>query len=219
LVIIDVNAADQSVPGRQAFKALGIGSLATVPYLADGEWRFALSAQHEEPHDWQDEEIELLKDVAELLYPRLAHARGAQQLRLSEAALREADRRKDEFLATLSHELRNPLAPIRNAARILAAPQLAPSQLQHARSVIQRQVALMAGLLDDLLDVARVTSGKLQLKRDTVPLTSIIDTAVETARPLIDSKHHQLSVRLPAEVVLVNCDPVRLAQVVANLLT
>ena len=141
------------------------------------------------------------------------------KLRATEAALRESDRRKDVFLATLAHELRNPLAPIRSVAQLLSSPKLAPKQLQFAQNVIQRQVKHMAWLLDDLLDIARITQGKLVLKKQRVTLTSIVDAAVETARPLLDSKSHNLVVTLPAQEVLLDADPLRLSQVLSNLLT
>lgn len=137
----------------------------------------------------------------------------------AEIALREADQRKDVFLATLAHELRNPLAPIRNAAQMLGSPNLATEQLQWARSVIQRQVKHMAWLLDDLLDVARITQGKLDLKKQHVTLNSVVDSAVEAARPLLDSKRHRFAVSLPSEPVILDADPLRLSQVLSNLLT
>jgi len=137
----------------------------------------------------------------------------------TEESLREADRRKDEFLAMLSHELRNPLAPIRNAAEMLGSPAIAPERLQWAQGVIQRQVKHMALLLDDLLDAARITQGKLALKRERITLESIIDAAVEAARPLFDEKRHELVVNVPSEAVLLDADPLRMAQVVSNLLT
>jgi len=140
-------------------------------------------------------------------------------LRASEAALREADQRKDEFLATLAHELRNPLAPIRNAAQVLTLTKLTEEQLAWARGVIHRQVEHMARLLDDLLDVARITRGKLQLKRELVDFGTIVDTAVEAARPLITARKHGLSLELPPELPTLRADPVRLAQVISNLLT
>ena len=140
-------------------------------------------------------------------------------LRATEAALREADRRKDLFLATLAHELRNPLAPIRTAAQVLASPRLAAPQLQWAQHVIQRQVGHMALLLDDLLDIARITQGKLELKRERVQLNEVVDAAVEAARPLLDSKHHHLSVALPSAPVALQADPLRLSQILSNLLT
>ena len=141
------------------------------------------------------------------------------RLKLTEQALREADRRKDEFLATLAHELRNPLAPIRNSVYILNAANADPAQRQLARSVIDRQVRHMSLLLDDLLDVSRVTRGQFELKREYVDLRSVCDVAVETARPLIEAKRHTLRVELPAETITLEADPLRLAQVVSNLLT
>jgi PAS domain S-box-containing protein len=141
------------------------------------------------------------------------------RLRRSQEALQEADRRKDEFLATLAHELRNPLAPIRTAAQILGSPKVAAPQLQWAQSVIQRQVGHMALLLDDLLDIARITRGKLELKTERVKLTDVVDSAVEAARPLLDGKHHSFKVSLPAEALILNADLLRLSQVLSNLLT
>jgi PAS domain S-box-containing protein len=136
-----------------------------------------------------------------------------------EAKLREADRRKDEFLATLSHELRNPLAPIRTAAKLLGNPRLETGQLAWAQSVIQRQVGHMARLLEDLLDVARITQGKLELKPEPVSLVSVVDAAVEAARPLLDDKRHRLAIALPDAPKSVLVDPTRLSQVLSNLLT
>ena len=140
------------------------------------------------------------------------------ELLAKEAALRESDRRKDVFLATLSHELRNPLAPIRTAAQLLGSDRLTQTQLEWAQGVIQRQVKQMALLLDDLLDVARITQGKLVLKRERVLLQAIVESAVETARPLINEKGHRLDVALPSEPLLLDADPVRMSQVLSNLL-
>jgi PAS domain S-box-containing protein len=137
----------------------------------------------------------------------------------AEMALREADQRKDVFLATLAHELRNPLAPIRNAAQMLGSPKLAADQLHWAQSVIQRQVKHMAWLLDDLLDVARITQGKLDLKKQHITLNSVVDSAVEASRPLLDSKSHRFTVTLPSEPVMLDGDLLRLSQVLSNLLT
>ncbi len=132
--------------------------------------------------------------------------------------LREQDRRKDEFLATLAHELRNPLAPIRTAAKIIASPQLTPNQLERAQTIIERQVTHMALLLDDLLDIARITQGKLKLKKARVALSDVLDAAIEAARPKLDEKNHHLSVSLPAEIISLDADPLRFAQVLSNLL-
>src|SRR3984957_18491309 len=141
-----------------------------------------------------------------------------QQLSMLNHQLREQDRRKDEFLATLSHELRNPLAPIRAAAKVMASPEVADTQLRLAQSIIERQVTHMALLLDDLLDVARITQGKLQLKKGTVALFDVVDAAVEAVRPTLTGKNHQLSLSLPTESVLLDADPLRLSQILSNLL-
>jgi len=140
------------------------------------------------------------------------------RLKRSEEALREADRRKDEFLATLAHELRNPLAPIRNAAQLLEVPAADERQRQWARQVIARQVQRMGLLLDDLLDVSRITRGRLELKKDHVALSALIATAIETARPLIDAKQHALQVVLPPAPVELHVDPLRMSQAISNLL-
>ncbi len=135
-----------------------------------------------------------------------------------ERELLEADRRKDEFLATLAHELRNPLAPIRQAAAIARSPNASESQRRWSNTVIERQVQHMSLLLDDLLDVSRITHGTLQLRKQHTDLQSIIDAAVETARPVIDERHHTLTLDVP-EGMRINADPLRLAQVLSNLLT
>jgi PAS domain S-box-containing protein len=135
-----------------------------------------------------------------------------------ERDLVEADRRKDEFLATLAHELRNPLAPIRQAARILRNESASEAQRRWSNTVIERQVQHMSLLLDDLLDVSRITHGTLQLRRQQTDLQSIVGAAIETARPLIDERHHSLELDVPAALE-VNADPLRLAQVLSNLLT
>jgi signal transduction histidine kinase/CheY-like chemotaxis protein len=140
------------------------------------------------------------------------------QRKNQERSLVEADRRKDEFLATLAHELRNPLAPIRQAAAIARSEQASDAQRRWAHDVIERQVQHMSLLLDDLLDVSRITHGTLQLRRRKTDLEAILSAAVETARPLIDARHHQLVKDVPDDLH-VFCDSLRLAQVLANLLT
>jgi PAS domain S-box-containing protein len=138
--------------------------------------------------------------------------------KLQERELVEADRRKDEFLATLAHELRNPLAPIRQAASILRNEAAGDAQKRWSSNVIERQVQHMSLLLDDLLDVSRITHGTLQLRKENTDLQSILSAAVETARPLIDERHHELVVGLPDDLQ-VHADPLRLAQVLSNMLT
>ncbi|MES2889111.1 MAG: ATP-binding protein [Pseudomonadota bacterium] len=140
-------------------------------------------------------------------------------LKKAEEQLRQADQAKDEFIATLAHELRNPLAPIRSAAATLALHDLPADKVAWCQSVIARQVANMGLLLDDLLDASRISRGQLELRQAAVPLQEVVDAAVEVVRPLIDRKHHTLQIEtLDANVVL-QADGLRLAQVLANLLT
>ena len=141
-----------------------------------------------------------------------------EQLRRSEEALREADQRKDEFLALLAHELRNPLAPIRYALAANRKAERTPEQRKWAEEIMERQVAHMSRLLDDLLDISRITRGTLELKKAPAELTSVLSAAIETARPLLDAKHHRLSLDFPKEAMRLDADAVRLAQVFSNLL-
>ncbi|HTE39837.1 MAG TPA: ATP-binding protein, partial [Steroidobacteraceae bacterium] len=135
-----------------------------------------------------------------------------------ELELRNADRRKDEFLATLAHELRNPLAPIRQAAMLLKRSAATELQRQWCNDVIDRQVKHMSLLLDDLLDVSRITRGMLQLRLQPTELTVVVETAVEASRPHIDAKKHTLKIELPPQSTLISVDPLRMAQVISNLL-
>jgi PAS domain S-box-containing protein len=148
-----------------------------------------------------------------------AAQREIQNRERAEEALRETDRRKDEFLATLAHELRNPLAPIRQATMIGQSPSATEEAKRWSHEVISRQVRHMSLLLDDLLDVSRITRGTLALRVEMTELSTIVDAAVEQARPLIDSKHHELSRHLPSAPVRFAGDPLRLAQILSNLLT
>ena len=141
-----------------------------------------------------------------------------QRLALFNQQLREQDQRKDEFIATLSHELRNPLAPIRAAAKVIASPSASPAQLRQAQTIVERQVNHMALLLEDLLDIARITQGKLQLKKEIIALVPVVDAAVEAARPTLEAKKQQLEVNLPGEDVMLDADHLRLSQVISNLL-
>ena len=136
----------------------------------------------------------------------------------AEEALRVADRRKDEFLATLAHELRNPLAPIRNALYLMQTSRNDPEITANARAMIERQLHQMVRLVDDLLDVSRISTGKLALRRERVELRSVAQNAVEAVEPLFLARNHTLQVELPPAGVYVNADPTRLAQVFLNLL-
>jgi PAS domain S-box-containing protein len=145
---------------------------------------------------------------------RLAHA---EQERLA-AQLQQADRRKNEFLAILSHELRNPLAPIKNAVQFLKQVKLADPRLKLAQEIIERQTTHLVRLVDDLLDVSRLAQGRLALQKAPLDLAAVLAQALEASQPLIQSRHHELSVSLPDPPLRVEGDSLRLVQVVSNLL-
>jgi PAS domain S-box-containing protein len=137
----------------------------------------------------------------------------------AETELAEANRRKDEFLAMLGHELRNPLAPIMNALQVLRLEKSVSPNGQQATCVLDRQTKHLARLVDDLLDVSRITSGKVQIRKERVRLHTVINHAVETTRPLIESRRHELAVSLPSESVWLEADPARMEQAIGNLLS
>ena len=135
----------------------------------------------------------------------------------AEEELLLADRRKDEFLATLSHELRNPLAPLRNALHVLRS-RGGDSRTERIYQMMEQQLTRMVRLVDDLLEVSRITGGKIALRKEPAALATIVESAVETSRPLIEAAAHRLTVTLPEEPLVVDADPIRMAQVISNLL-
>ncbi|GHA69462.1 PAS domain S-box protein [Cognatilysobacter bugurensis] len=138
--------------------------------------------------------------------------------RQTEEALRDADRRKDEFIATLAHELRNPLAPLRHCLHILQMESAAPVDLPRMHAMMDRQVRHLVRLVDDLLEVSRISRGKIELRRERIDLAQVIQHAVETSRPLVDAGRHALDVELATAPLLLDADAIRLAQVFSNLL-
>lgn len=155
--------------------------------------------------------------VRELRQRRAEAEQKASERQLVEK-LQDVDRRKDEFVATLAHELRNPLAPIRNAAAVLLEKNISPQILQSSAEIIDRQVRHMARLLDDLLDISRISRNRLELRKEPVELLRIIQNAVETSRPAIEKAEHKLIIEFPPHPITVDADAVRLAQVFSNLL-
>ena len=153
----------------------------------------------------------LMRDVTD-------RVRLEQELNKRLEQLAEIDRRKDEFLAMLGHELRNPLAPVMNSLELMRLQANSPEQIGRCREMIARQVALMTRLVDDLLDVSRITRGKIELKKEATSLAYIVERAVEIVRPLIDERRHTLTIGLPADPVPLHGDSARLAQALANLL-
>ena len=161
-----------------------------------------------------EEQLQALNENLDRLVEE--RTRALEQL---EAELRVAGRRKDEFIATLAHELRNPLAPVRNAAQLLQYEAEIPASARQARDIIARQVRVMSRLIDDLMDVSRINQGRIELRRERVELASVVELAVEASRPSIAECGHELVLRLPETPVVLDADPVRLSQVFVNLLT
>jgi PAS domain S-box-containing protein len=190
-------------------------ALGEAPYCED-EYRVSLP---DGTTRWVRDRLFAVRDSKGEIYRMARVTSDISTRKEMEGLLRAADNNKNQFLATLAHELRNPLSPIRNAAALLgAAGQEAPERQARAREVITRQVDHLAHLVDDLLDVARISEGKIALRREEVNLGAVIGQAIETAAPLIAAREHTLEVRLPDEQVWVAGDPVRLAQSMGNLL-
>jgi PAS domain S-box-containing protein len=162
--------------------------------------------------------------VLSALYDSTGHHRGFAKVtrdltqRRQVEELEESNRRINEFLAMLAHELRNPLAPIRNAVTVMQRVETQDATSIWARDVIDRQSTHLARLVDDLLDISRITTGKINLRRETLDINEIVSRAVEAARPVIDNRHHELTIVSPREKLIVDGDPTRLAQVLVNLL-
>ncbi len=192
----------------------GVGAFVSAPLLQGGSLVAVLSVVEAVPRDWGLSEIELVQRVADVVWPPFEKARADRSV---EDALREMNRRKDEFLAMLSHELRNPLAPIRSAVQILRDHD-GGAELDWARRVIERQTRHLVRLVDDLLDVSRMVRGQIVLQKDAIDVADVVRHAVETSRPLIRSRQHRLHVQLPTQPLRLQGDLTRLAQVIANLL-
>jgi PAS domain S-box-containing protein len=212
VILSNVSAAAFLTPGEQAaMAALRVGALLTVPILANGKLVASLSASRDQARQWTDDDKYFVQATAERTWP------GVQQAR-ADAALREAARRKDEFLAMLAHELRNPLAPISAAAQLLQFGKVDAERVQHASQIISRQVRHMTGLVDDLLDVSRVTTGMIALDETQLDIGQVVRDAVEQVTPLLRARRHQLQLHIAPHEALVTGDRKRLVQVIANLL-
>ena len=227
-VVIDDTTTDPRTHGP-AHTAIAVGALITVPFLQGGRWTGLLSVADAHPRAWRRDEIALIRDVVSRVFPRLARARAeareiAAQAHIAiertrtEEALREADRRKDEFLAMLAHELRNPLTPLRAGLDVLRMASGQPAVVTDVAALMGRQVDHMVRLVDDLLDIARITRGKITLHRRRVPLGEVIDTAIEAHRAALDARRLTLDVRVADRTLHLDVDPTRIVQVISNVL-
>ena len=204
---------------RPVARAAGYRAVVSTPLIGpDGTRLGVVSTHFSAVHRPTDQELRRLDLYLRQASDFIQRCQMEEVLRHSQEALLEADHRKDDFLALLAHELRNPLAPIRYAIASVKNVPRNSAQRAHAEEVIERQVAHMSRLLDDLLDVSRITMGKLELKKQPTELNAVLDAAVEAARPTLDAKGHTLSLDPPAPPVWLVADPVRLTQVFSNLL-
>jgi signal transduction histidine kinase/CheY-like chemotaxis protein len=210
-LLVATNIQQSDDPKVQLVKGYGIRAYACNPLLAGGRLLGTLSFASRTRDQFEPGEVEFLETISH--YVTVAYER----LRLI-GQLREADRKKDEFLATLAHELRNPLAPIRNALQILRLADGNKEAVVKVRSIMERQLQQMVRLVDDLLDASRISRNKLILRKERVGLDAVLQNAVEVSRPLIEASGHELTVAVPQEPLFLDADPTRLAQVFVNLL-
>jgi signal transduction histidine kinase/DNA-binding response OmpR family regulator len=205
-------AATEHWPLTALERRAGSRAICATPLLKRGGAVIGVVAAHfDRPHRACEREERLVE-----LYARQA-AEAIDNARLY-GEIQDANRGKDEFLAMLAHELRNPLAPVLHALHVLQRGAADPATDEQARDMIDRQVRHMARLIDDLLDVSRITCGKIQLRPGRIDLAAVVARAVDSCRPLIESRNHHLEVDLPAEPITLFADPTRLEQVLANLL-
>jgi signal transduction histidine kinase/CheY-like chemotaxis protein len=218
VVVMDIEMEPAFERYRAFAREQGIRAVHSLPLVAgSGEVMGAISVHFAEPRFPSEREMHQADLLAHKAALYIERARGEQAVRESARRLEEADRRKDQFLATLAHELRNPLAPIRNALHFMQLCGSRDPDMQNARDMIDRQVRHMVRLVDDLMEVSRITLGQIQLKCEPVSLAIVITNAVEVSHPLIDSARHRLVVEL-SEELYVEGDSTRLSQVVQNLL-
>lgn len=206
------DAANDPRTKTEPMEALSIGSFVGVPLVRNGDWCFQFTLADPTPRDWRDDEIELMRELADRIWARLERAR-------AEEALREADQRKDEFLSMLAHELRNPLATVRNGLTILKQSDEPDSETPQLVAVMDRQVTHLVRMIDDLLDVRRISRGKIELRPEQVELGALVTEAVEDIRPQFEQHQRILYFAPPKTDLLLHGDATRLTQVVTNLLT
>jgi len=204
---------------RELCIQFGVHSALSTPILSAQGEVLGFFEIHNKEGGFTPADQEMLLAVSHAAAIAIQNALSYRRIQQTEESLREADRRKNDFLATLAHELRNPLAPIRTNLELLRLATGKPAVMDQARSMIERQVAQMVRLIDDLLDISRITRGRLQLRRERVDVAAIVRSAVETSKPVIEAAGHDLVVSLPANPIHLDADPTRLSQVVANLLT
>lgn len=213
IIVLDVEVADflQNTESLRHYRLSGISSVQSTPLTSrSGQVLGMISTHWREQHEPNEYVLALFDVLARQMADVL-------ERQYSLEALKEADRRKDEFLAVLGHELRNPLFPVKNALYLLQQEQLLPDHLDLIQ-IMERQVDHMVHLVDDLLEISRITTGKIELQRETINLMNVINNAIEANQPLLDSKQLQVKLSAPPGSLMIHADKVRITQVFANLL-
>jgi signal transduction histidine kinase len=205
--------------GQAALLEVGIRASQTTPLISrSGKTLGMMSTHWSEPHQPSERDFRLLDILARQAADLIERSQAGEALRDSERQLKEADRRKDEFLATLAHELRNPLAPLRTSLELIRIAGNTPAVVEEVREEMEEQLMLLVRLVDDLLDVSRITSGKIRLQRQTTELATLVTRAVQANRTAIEERQIDLSIDMPDTRVLIESDPVRFVQVISNVL-
>jgi signal transduction histidine kinase/integral membrane sensor domain MASE1/CheY-like chemotaxis protein len=210
---------DANFPRAPFARREGLHSAFGFPISVSGRFLGLMEFFSREIRRPEEALLQLFTIVGSQIGQFIVRTRSEAAARASEAELRQASEAKDQFLALLGHELRNPLAPIRNALEILSAGKTSPSVATQMHEMMQRQTAHMVRLVDDLLDVSRITRGKIELRREQVDLGTAVERVIDTVRPLIDDRGHDLRVSLPSEPIVIEADPTRLEQILSNLLS
>lgn len=210
LVVNDVDRELGDRDGARMFNAIGIKAIVCAGLVKSGRLVAMMAVHQALPRQWREDELRVISEIVDRCWAHIERVRDA-------SALREQDRRKDEFLATLAHELRNPLAPMLYSLSLLKQE---PDAAQTVRSheVIERQARHLSRLIDDLLNVSRINRGMVELKREVVDIGPLLMQAIEAATPALERASHRLVANLPTMSVLVDVDPARIVQVLTNLL-
>ena len=211
LVIRDVDSELAGGDGADMFNKIGIKAIICAPLVKDAHLVAMMAVHQSVPRTWTEEDISIVEQVAERSWAHIERVRSA-------IALTAADRHKDEFLATLAHELRNPLAPLRSGLQILRLTEHDMARRHEVQDMMERQLRQMVRLIDDLLDVNRISRNKLVLQLERIDIARVLANAIEASRPHIDAAAHELKLDLPPQPLYVKADFTRLSQAFLNLL-